>query len=74
MRKMLIGCVLLLMGVLATPASTQAAANDQAPCIAENASTFAPALHGIGQPIVAPEARAGQTGTVASTNARTSCD
>jgi hypothetical protein len=74
MRKLLIGAALLLLGVLAPPAGTLAAANAQAPCIGENASTYAPALHGIGQPIVAPEAQQGLTGTVASTNARTSCD
>ena len=74
MRKLLIGAALLLSGVLVPPAGTLAAANAQAPCSAAHASTYAPALHGIGQPIVAPEAQHGVTGTVASTNARTSCD
>jgi hypothetical protein len=54
-----------------TNADTQAKANDHAPCIGENASTFAPALRGeFGQTVIKPEATSGRTGEVASGAAR----
>jgi hypothetical protein len=52
-----------------------AKANHAAPCIGENASSAAPELRGdFGQGIVSPEARAGQTGDVASNAAQVPCD
>ena len=74
MRKRLIVVMAVAM-TLGVTGEVRAKANDQAPCIGENASTFAPALRGdFGQVIVAPEARSGETGETASTNARAGCD
>ena len=74
MRKIVAILAFVIIGVLAATGETVAAANDAAPCIGENASTFAPVLRwDFGQVVVAPEAQAGLTGTVASTNAHLAC-
>jgi hypothetical protein len=75
MRRLLLVAAMVVTVVIGMTTETQAKANDAAPCIGENASTFAPALRGdFGQGIVAPEAQAGLTGETASTNARDDCN
>jgi hypothetical protein len=75
MRKLLILAVVVMAMAAGTSADIQAKANDQAPCIGENASTFAPALRGdFGQNVIKPEATSGQTGEVASGAARRQTD
>ena len=74
MRVGIGSAVLALAIAVGATGVAQGAANDEAPCIGENASTFAPLLRReFGQIIVAPEAQAGLTGEVASTAARTEC-
>jgi hypothetical protein len=74
MRVSIGSAILSLAIALGAAGVAQGAANDEAPCIGENASTFAPALRrDFGQVIVAPEAQEGLTGEVASTAARTEC-
>jgi len=74
MRKLLIVVMAVAM-TLGVTSEVRAKANDQAPCIGENASTFAPALRGdFGQNVIKPEATAGQTGEVASGAARRQTD
>ena len=75
MGNRFLAVVLALTITIGAAGVARSAANDEAPCIGENASTFAPVLRGaFGQVIVAREARAGETGEVASTNARVDCD
>jgi len=75
MRKLLIFAAVVLTLAAGTSPDTQAKANDHAPCIGENASTFAPALRGaFGQQVIKPEATAGDTGEVASGAARRQTD
>src|SRR5215216_4498553 len=66
MRKIVAVLALTFMGLVASTGGTVAAANNEAPCIGENASTLAPVLRPFGQVVVAPEAQAGLTGGVAS--------
>jgi hypothetical protein len=74
MRARLISLAVAFAVAVGAAGTARAAADDEAPCIGENASTFAPALRrDFGQVIVAPEARAGLTGEVASDAARAEC-
>jgi hypothetical protein len=74
MQKVVIVAVAIAMA-LGAIGETRAEANDAAPCIGENASGAAPILRGdFGQVVVAPEARAGETGEVASGAARSACN
>ena len=75
MRGLLISQLVALTVSIGAAGAARAAADDEAPCIGENASTFAPALgEDFGRVVVAPEAQAGLTGEVASGAARESCD
>ena len=74
MRELLTVLALALTLSVGSAGAAAAAADDEAPCIGENASAFAPVQRrGFGQVIVAPEARAGETGGVASGAARSEC-
>ncbi len=74
MRKFLITLALALVMTAGSASAALAAADEEAPCIGENASFFAPLLgEAFGQVIVAPEAQAGLTGGVASTAAQAEC-
>ncbi len=74
MRRWFLALVVALAVSGGMVGTTQAAASTEAPCIGENASTFAPVLRvAFGQVVVAPEAQAGLTGEIASTNAQAEC-
>ena len=74
MRKLLTALTWALTPAVGSASAALAAADEEAPCLGENARTFAPALRGdFGQLVVAPEAQAGLTGEVASTNTRAEC-
>ena len=74
MRKLLTALTWALTLAVGSASAALAAADEEAPCIGENASTFAPGLRrNFGQVVLAPEAQAGLTGEVASTNARAEC-
>jgi hypothetical protein len=75
MSKFLLVTTLVVMMMATGADAVWAKANSKAPCIGENASSFAPVLRGdFGQEVVSPEARAGETGEVASGAAHASCD
>jgi hypothetical protein len=75
MRKLLIIAIVVLALVAGTSADIQAKADEHAPCIGQNASTFTPALRGdFGQQVIKPEATSGETGEVASGAARRQTD